>query len=56
MNNDFSEYYESFGNEIIEPAQAFDVSVISKKVEDGTVTLKTATDHNLIPGQEFDVI
>jgi hypothetical protein len=55
MNNDFSEYYESFGNEIIEPAQAIDVSVISKKVEDGVVTLKTSTDHGLIPGQEFDV-
>ena len=55
MNNDFSEYYESFGNEIIEPAQAFDVSVISKRIEDGVVTLKTATDHNLIPGQEFDL-
>lgn len=55
MNNDFSEYYTSFGNELIEPAQAFDVSVISKRVAEGVVTLKTSTDHGLIPGQEFDV-
>jgi hypothetical protein len=55
MNTDFSEYYGSFGNELIEPAQAFEVSVVSKKIEDGVVTLKTATDHGLVPGQEFDI-
>jgi hypothetical protein len=62
MNTDLSEYYgtfndiyRGFGNELIEPGRTLQVSVISKKVADRTVTLKTAEDHFMVPGQDFDV-
>jgi len=55
METDLSEYSESFGNEIIEPAKTFEASVIYKEVQSGTITLKTLYDHYLVPGQEFEV-
>jgi hypothetical protein len=62
MNTDLSEYYgtfndiyRGFGNELIEPGRTLQVSVVSKKVADRTVTLKTAEDHFMVPGQDFDV-
>jgi hypothetical protein len=62
MNTDLSEYYgtfndvyRGFGNELIEPGRTLEVSVVSKKVVDRTVTLRTAQDHTMVPGQDFDV-
>jgi hypothetical protein len=62
MNTDLSEYYgtfndiyRGFGNELIEPGRTLQVSVISKKVADRTVTLRTAEDHLMVPGQDFDL-
>jgi hypothetical protein len=62
MNTDLSEYYgtfsdvyRGFGNELIEPGRTLQASVISKKVVDRTVTLRTAEDHLMVPGQDFDV-
>jgi hypothetical protein len=55
METDLSEYSESFGNEIIEPARTFEASVIYKEVQGGVITLKTLDEHYLVPGQEFEV-
>jgi hypothetical protein len=62
MEEDFSEYYgaigpeyNGFGNEVIEPAQTIEASIISKKVDNGVMTLRTSEDHNLVPGQDFDL-
>jgi hypothetical protein len=46
----------SFANDVIEPAKVVEVSVISKKRDNGRVTLRTLEDHQLIPGQEFEII
>jgi hypothetical protein len=62
MKDDFSEYYgpvgpvyRGFGNEVIEPALTIESSIISKKVDDNIMTLRTSEDHSLVPGQDFDV-
>lgn len=62
MEEDFSEYYgaigpeyNGFGNEVIEPARTVEASIISKKVDNGLITLRTSEDHNLVPGQDFDL-
>jgi hypothetical protein len=62
MEEDFSEYYgaigpeyKGFGNEVIEPAQTVEASIISKRVDNGVITLTTAEDHNLVPGQDIDL-
>jgi hypothetical protein len=46
----------SFANDIIEPAQTLEVSVISKKRDNGRVLLTTLDDHTLVPGQEFEIV
>ena len=62
MGEDFSEYYgaigpeyRGFGNEVIEPAQTVESSIISKKVDNQFMTLRTSEDHSMVPGQDFDI-
>jgi hypothetical protein len=62
MGDDFTEYYEAigleykgFGNEVIEPAQTIEASIISKRVDNGIMTLRTSEDHSMVPGQDFDL-
>jgi len=62
MEEDFSEYYgaigpeyRGFGNEVIEPAQTVEASIVSKRVDSGVMTLRTSEDHSMVPGQDFDV-
>jgi hypothetical protein len=62
MNTDLTEYYgafgdtyKGFGNELIEPGFTIESAVISKKVTNNIVTLRTAEDHYLVPGQDFDL-
>jgi hypothetical protein len=62
MEEDFSEYYgpigpeyRGFGNEVIEPAQTVEASIISKRVDNGIITLTTSEDHSLVPGQDIDL-
>ena len=45
-----------FANEFIKPAREFESSIISKERSSNTVTLRTAADHELIPGQEIEVL
>lgn len=46
----------NFANDIIEPARVVEVSVISKKRDNGKVTLRTLEEHELVPGQEFEIV
>jgi hypothetical protein len=46
----------SFANDVIEPAKVVEVSVISKKRDNGKVTLRTLEEHELVPGQEFEIV
>jgi len=46
----------SFANDVIEPAKVVEVSVISKKRDNGKVTLRTLQEHELVPGQEFEIV
>jgi hypothetical protein len=45
-----------FANDVIEPGKTIEVSVISKKRDEGLVTIKTLEDHELVPGQEFELV
>jgi hypothetical protein len=45
-----------FANDVIEPGNTIEVPVISKKRDEGKVTLKTLEDHELVPGQEFELV
>ena len=45
-----------FANDVIEPGKTVEISVISKKRDEGKVTLKTLEDHLLIPGQQFEIV
>jgi hypothetical protein len=45
-----------FANEIIKPAREFEASVISKERSAGRVTLRTSNDHNIIPGQQIELV
>lgn len=45
-----------FANDVIEPGNTVEVSVISKKRDEGKVILKTLEDHELVPGQEFELV
>lgn len=45
-----------FANDVIEPGVTQNISVISKKRDEGIVTLKTLEDHELVPGQQFEVV
>ena len=45
-----------FANDVIEPGKTIEVSVISKKRDEGLVTVKTLEDHELVPGQEFELV
>ena len=45
-----------FANDVIEPGKTIEISVISKKRDEGQVTLKTLEDHELVPGQEFEIV
>jgi len=46
----------NFANDVIEPSQTKEVSVVSKKRDNGKVVLQTLEDHSLVPGQEFEVV
>lgn len=46
----------SFANDIIEPAKVVEVSIISKKRDNGKVTLRTLEEHEMVPGQEFEIV
>jgi hypothetical protein len=46
----------NFANDVIEPASIKEVSIISKKRDNGRVVLETLEDHSLVPGQEFEII
>jgi hypothetical protein len=45
-----------FANDVIEPGKTIEISVISKKRDEGKVTLKTLESHELVPGQEFEIV
>jgi len=45
-----------FANDVIEPGNTIEVSVVSKKRDEGRVILKTLEDHELVPGQEFELV
>lgn len=45
-----------FANDVIEPGVTQNISVISKKRDEGIVTLKTLEAHELVPGQQFEVV
>jgi len=45
-----------FANDVIEPGKTLELSVISKKRDEGLVTIKTLEDHELVPGQEFELV
>jgi hypothetical protein len=45
-----------FANEIIKPAREFEVSVISKERSANVVTLRTSQPHNIIVGQQVEII
>jgi hypothetical protein len=45
-----------FPNEVIKPAKEIQVSIISKQRSGGVVTLRTSTNHDVIPGQEIQVV
>ena len=45
-----------FANDVIEPGKTIEISVISKKRDEGLVTIKTLEDHELVPGQEFELV
>jgi hypothetical protein len=45
-----------FANDVIEPGKTIEISVISKKRDEGKVTLKTLEDHLLVPGQQFEIV
>jgi hypothetical protein len=45
-----------FANDVIEPGKTLEISVISKKRDEGLVTLKTREDHELVPGQSFELV
>jgi len=46
----------NFVSEVIKPAKEIQVSVISKESTNGEVTIRTAEDHDIIPGQEIELI
>lgn len=46
----------AFANDAIRPGKDFDFSIISKQRSLNIATLTTATPHDLIPGQEIDVL
>jgi hypothetical protein len=45
-----------FPNEAIKPAKEIQVSIISKQRSGNVVTLRTSEDHDVIPGQEIQVV
>jgi hypothetical protein len=45
-----------FPNEVIKPAKEIQVSIISKERSGNVVTLRTSIDHDVIPGQEIQVV
>lgn len=45
-----------FPNEVIKPAKEIQVSIISKERSGNIVTLRTSADHDVIPGQEIQVV
>jgi hypothetical protein len=45
-----------FANDVIEPGKTIEVSVISKKRDEGLVTIKTLEDHEVVPGQQFELV
>jgi hypothetical protein len=54
LNNDLGGV--NFANEVIEPGETLEHSVISLERENGEVTIKTLEEHSLVPGQEFELI
>lgn len=46
----------NFANEAVKPAIELEASIVSKERSAGIVTLKTATPHQVIPGQEIEVM
>jgi hypothetical protein len=45
-----------FPNEAIKPGKEFQISIISKERSGGVVTLRTSSDHEVIPGQEIQIV
>lgn len=45
-----------FPNEVIKPAKEYAVSIISKERSGNVVTLRTSADHEVVPGQEIQVV
>lgn len=46
----------NFANEIIKPAREFEAAVIAKERSASRVTIRTSTDHEIIPGQEIELV
>jgi len=45
-----------FANEFIKPAKEFEVSVVQKSRTADIVTLRTAVEHSIVPGQEVEIL
>ena len=45
-----------FPNEVIKPAKEIQVSIVSKERSGNVVTLLTSQDHDVVPGQEIQVV
>jgi len=45
-----------FANEFIKPAKEFEESVVSKQRSANIVTLRTSNEHEIIPGQEIELL
>lgn len=54
ISNDFSGI--NFSNEIIKPGKSFELGVISREITNGIARIQTDQDHQLIVGQEIELV
>jgi len=45
-----------FANEVLDPSKKLEAAVISKRRDDGLVTIRTSSAHSIIPGQEIELV
>jgi hypothetical protein len=45
-----------FANEVLDPSKKLEAAVVSKRRDDGLVTIRTSSDHFIIPGQEVELV
>jgi hypothetical protein len=46
----------SFANEVLDPSKKLEAAVVSKRRDDGLVTIRTSSAHSIIPGQEVELV